>query len=63
MVNQGGMPNWGFGRLEGHFFENRGVKRPPADRLAVGNQAILGPERTTVRFGNRKNRIRMSSRV
>jgi hypothetical protein len=29
----------------------------------MGNQAILGPERTTVRFGNRKNRIRMSSRV
>jgi hypothetical protein len=57
------MPNRRLGRLERHFFENRGVKRAPADRLAVGNQPILGPQRTTVRLGNRKNRIRISSRL
>ena len=63
MVNQGRMPDRRLGRLERHFFENGGVERAPADRLAMGNQAIFGPERTTVRLGNRKHLIDMRNLV
>ncbi len=57
VIDQRRMPDGGLGRLKRGFLKDGGVKRTPADRLAMRDQAIIGAERTTVRLGNRKNGI------
>src|SRR5438034_446732 len=58
MIDQRGMPDRRLCCLKRTFFQDSGVKRTPARILAIRNQTVPEPERTSMCFANRKNRVR-----
>lgn len=43
MIDEIGVLYGGLGRPERGFFDDRGVQRPPANVLALSDNAVLGP--------------------
>ena len=58
MIDQRRMPNRRLCCLKRTFLKDGGVKRTPAHILAVRDQAVTRPERPSMCFANRKNRVR-----
>lgn len=58
MVDQKRMANSRFDGFKRGFFDDGGVKRTPAYVSAVRNEAVIRPEHASMRFANRKDRIR-----
>src|SRR5438874_5055650 len=59
MINQRGVLDWQLGRLERTFLDDRGVEGPPADILAVSDEAISGTETASMGLANRENLIHL----